>query len=131
MKIAIIGSRDFNNYELLKEVMNPYRGKITRIISGGAEGADNLGAKFSREVLRREPLIFEALWDDCTVDELLMGKDKKGNYYNKLAGFNRNTTIIENCDCVIAFWDGSSSGTKDSLKKADKMKKPVKLIIYE
>ena len=38
---------------------------------------------------------------------------------------NRNTKIIEDCDMVIAFWNGVSTGTKDSIEKAKSMNKKV------
>lgn len=131
MKLAIIGGRDFWDYKLLCSELKPYQNKITQIISGGAPGADTLGAKFSRLVLKKEPKIFEAKWDDLTLKPLLIKRNKKGELFNALAGFNRNTLIIKNCDAVIAFWDGKSPGTKDSLDKANKFNKPKKIIIYE
>ena len=42
---------------------------------------------------------------------------------------NRNTDIIKNCQMVVAFYDGVSKGTKDSLDKAKKLKKTT-LIVY-
>jgi len=131
MKVAIIGSRSFQDYNLLKETLEPYKSKITDIISGGAKGADELGARWCKEFLKKDPIIFEAKWDDFTVKKLLVGQNKDGKFYNTLAGFNRNTDIVKTSDCIIAFWDGASRGTEDSLKKAKKMKKPCKIIKYE
>lgn len=130
MRIAIIGSRDFDDYELMCSILEPYLPKITKVISGAALGADTLGAKWSREFLKKEPLEYEALWHDLTKEPCLVKLDKKGNAFNCLAGFNRNTDIIKNCDACFAFWNGKSSGTADSLKKTQKYKKPTKLIIY-
>lgn len=133
MKVAIIGSRSFQDYNLLKETLEPYKSKITDIISGGAKGADGLGARWCKEFLKKDPIIFLPEWDNLSVDNLLIGH-RNGNPdepYNILAGFERNTKIIKNCKAVIAFWDGKSTGTKDSLDKAKKMKKPSKVIIYE
>ena len=130
MKVAIIGSRDFNDYKLLCETLKPYQSKITEIISGGARGADELGARWCKEFLKKEPIIFEAKWDDFNAKPCLVGQNKDGKFYNTLAGFNRNTDIVKACDVIIAFWDGISRGTKDSLDKAKKMKKPIKLVIY-
>ena len=52
-----------------------------------------------------------------------------GSEFNVLAGFNRNTDIINNCHMVIACWDGVSPGTKDSLDKAQELNKTT-LIVY-
>lgn len=113
MKLAIIGSRSFNNYDYLVRVLEPYKSKIDLVISGGAKGADSLGELWAKEN-NIETLIFLADWD------------KNG----KAAGFIRNKDIIENCDCCIAFWDGSSKGTKHSLSLCDKLDKPYKIIEF-
>jgi hypothetical protein len=131
MRIAIIGGRDFNDYKLMCSILEPYKHKITKVISGAAPGADSLGAKWSKEFLKKEPLEYKALWNDLTKEPCLIKMDKNGNPFNCLAGFNRNTDIIKNCDVCFAFWDGKSKGTKDSLDKCDKFKKPKKIIYYE
>lgn len=110
MKVAIIGSRDFNDYGKLKEVLNFF--KPTKIISGGAKGADLLGEKYANEN-GIEKIIHYPDWD----------KHGRG------AGFVRNQLIIDDCDVVIAFWDGESKGTKNSIEKAEKQKKHT-IIIY-
>ncbi|KKL45313.1 hypothetical protein LCGC14_2356910, partial [marine sediment metagenome] len=48
--------------------------------------------------------------------------------YGKSAGFLRNQTIIDNCDMVVAFWDGKSKGTADTINKAKRSKKPILLV---
>ncbi len=110
MKMAVIGSRTFNDYERMKRILNLY--PITTIISGHANGADTLAERYADERgLKKE--IYKPDWD----------------LFGKKAGFLRNTTIIENSDMVVAFWDGSSKGTKDSLDKAQNLKKTT-LIAY-
>ena len=111
MKIAIIGSRNFNNYKLLIETLIPYKTKISLVVSGAAKGADSLGEKWAIEN-NIPTLIFPADWDK----------------HGKRAGFIRNEDIIKNCDGVIAFWDGESKGTAHSLSLAEKFKKPIKLV---
>ena len=111
MKLAIIGSRTFENYDLLKKTLEPYKSKITLVISGGAKGADFLGEKWAIEN-KTQTLIFLADW----------------NKHGKKAGFIRNEDIIQNCDYCIAFWDGESFGTKHSLSLCEKYNKPYKII---
>ena len=48
MKLAIVGSRTFSNYKLLKEYLDQIP-DITEIVSGGAAGADTLGEQYARE----------------------------------------------------------------------------------
>ncbi len=38
--------------------------------------------------------------------------------YDAGAGKKRNTQIIARADVVVAFWDGFSTGTRDSITKA-------------
>lgn len=40
MKVAVVGSRSFNDYKMLSKELNKY--DITTIVSGGAIGADTL-----------------------------------------------------------------------------------------
>lgn len=114
MKLAIIGSRDFIDYNFLQETLEPYKNKITKVISGGARGADKLGERWAIE--NNIPTqIFYADWDNL----------------GKAAGFIRNEDIIKNCEVCVAFWDGKSNGTKHSLSLCKKYNKPTKTIIYE
>lgn len=113
MNIAVVGSRTFNDYKKMKEVLSSYTDKNTTIVSGGARGADRLAEKYAEE--KNLPTkIFIPDWD---------GLGKK-------AGFIRNEIIVENSDMVIAFWDGQSRGTKHTIELAKKMNKKVVVFIY-
>ena len=133
LKIAIIGSRDFTDYSKIDYIMAKidrilnFSDKTITVVSGGAPGADTLGEDWAKNN-NHIPLIFEAEWNNL---ELKPCKVKMGRYgpYNALAGFNRNNKIIENSDLVVAFWNGTSPGTTDSIKKAKKQNKPV--VIYD
>lgn len=110
MKVAVIGLRNFDDYDRVKRILDLY--PITVIVSGGAAGADSLGERYANEKgLQKE--IYVPQWD----------------LFGKSAGFLRNITIIENCDMVVAFWDATSKGTKDSIDKARALKKTT-LIAY-
>ena len=111
MRIAIIGSRNFDNYKLVIETLKPYKSKISLIVSGAAKGADSLGEKWAIDN-KIQTLIFPADWEK----------------HGKRAGFIRNEDIIKNCDGVIAFWNGISKGTAHSLSLAEKYNKPVKIV---
>lgn len=110
MNIAIVGSRDFNNYEYMKEKFLLIKEDINEkiiIVSGGARGADSLAEKLAKE-LGFETIIFPANWK--------LGKG---------AGFIRNTTIVNNADIILAFPIGSSKGTYDTIKKGHQKGIPV------
>ena len=103
MNVAVVGSRSFNNYEALEQVLFSATSFDDTIISGGAKGTDTLAEKFANDNGIKLKVI-EANWDG----------------YGKMAGFIRNDKIIEEADYLIAFWDGYSKGTKDSIEKARK-----------
>lgn len=111
MKLAVIGSREFNNWELLNEKVSQL--KPTLIVSGGARGADTLGERYADEN-NIEKLIFPADW----------------RKFGKSAGYIRNKNIIESCDEVIAFWDGKSRGTMHSINIAKESGKKVHLVRF-
>ncbi len=117
MKLAIIGSRTFNDYDLLEKWIKPFwhysaSGDLI-IISGGAYGADLLGENLA-DKYKLGKQIFKPEW----------GK------YGKSAGFIRNQTIVDNCDMVLAFWDGESRGTADTIEKAKRAKRPTFIVYY-
>ena len=130
MNVAVIGGRDFANYDLLKFKLMPYLANITKIISGKASGADSLARSYAKE--NNIPIKeFEAEWDNLMTDEPLKIKvNAQGKQYNTLAGFNRNVKIIKEANLVVCFWDGKSSGTRDSIGKAHKLKKDILIIYY-
>lgn len=119
MKLAIIGSRTFDNHELMNEEMSRYLDTgygefiCREIVSGGAAGADTLGAEFAK-AYRLDLKVFLPDWDK----------------HGKSAGFIRNKEIIDYCDEVLAFWDGKSKGTANSIELAAKAKKPTTIIYF-
>ena len=118
MKIGIIGSRTFNDYELLKEVMSDYLNRDNElncdlVVSGGARGADYLGERWAKEN-NIPTLIFKPDWDK----------------YGKSAGFIRNEDIVKNSDFVVVFWDGVSKGSKNSMCLCIKHDIPFRIIDF-
>ena len=111
--VAIVGSRTFNDYDLLKQTMKELDFTPSKIVSGGATGADSLGAKYGKE--NSIPVtIFKPDWTK----------------HGKSAGFIRNTDIVLASDIVIAFWDGKSNGTRDTINKAKKESKQVIIVTF-
>lgn len=109
MKVAVIGSRTFDNYDEVKNTLSTL--KISLLVSGGAKGADSLGERYAKEN-NIETKIFHPDWDK----------------YGKRAGFLRNSDIINEAELIVAFWDGQSKGTKDSIDKALKSDKKLLII---
>ncbi len=122
MKLAIIGSRTFEDYELLDGTIELHLSEqvsfdhreyhFNEVISGGARGADRLGARWAKE-------------HGVKLTELLPDWDR----YGKSAGFKRNEDIVAAADFVLCCWDGLSRGSGNSLSIAKRLKKPT-LIVY-
>lgn len=111
VKIAIVGSRTFNNYELLKktidEFINYNNFTITSIISGGCRGTDLLAERYSIE----HHIDLKTLKPDWSK-------------YGKNAGIIRNHDIIKTCDVCLAFWLKGSKGTEHDIRLCSQYKKP-------
>ena len=95
-KIIIAGSRDFNDYKLLKYKLDRLliNKSFVHIISGTARGADQLGERYAAE----HDLIVEyypAEWDK----------------FGKSAGYRRNEEMAKDADALVAF-NKHPDGTK-------------------
>jgi len=113
MKLAIIGSRKFSNKERFDYKLEPYKDKVTLVISGGAEGADTFASNWAKE--NNIPIIVHL---------------PDWNKYGKAAGAIRNRLIVNECDELIAFWDGKSKGTKISIDMAKDQRKRYDIIYF-
>lgn len=118
--LAIVGSRGFPNsqYPRLVREVDRIRKKlnVTAIISGGAKGADQLGERYAKEhgleIVR------------------LLPEWRPNGIYDPQAGLKRNSEIVAQADYVLAFWDGKSTGTRDTIRKTEKTNKILKVIYY-
>ena len=126
LRVIIAGSRDFNDYKLLKKSAIEIITKktmlpdLTRIISGGARGADTLGERFANE-MGLEISRFIPDWDGL----------------GKRAGYVRNAEMAKfavedgNYGVLIAFWDGQSRGTKHMIDLAKRYGLEVHVVNYK
>ena len=126
LRVIIAGSRDFNDYKLLKKSAIEIITKktmlpdLTRIISGGARGADTLGERFANE-MGLEISRFIPDWDGL----------------GKRAGYVRNAEMAKfavednSYGVLIAFWDGKSRGTKHMIDLAKRYGLEVHVLNYK
>ena len=115
VRLAIVGSRDFNNYEILCTVINELRTiyNFTTIVSGGANGADSLAEKYAEDN-NIEMKVFPAKWKEL----------------GKKAGYVRNIEIWDDSDMGVAFWDGKSRGTAHSFDISKRQNKKLYVFNY-
>lgn len=131
--LLIFGGRDFTDEAtcaleiqsfLVEYGLTP---ENTIVIEGGARGADTLG-KDIMESLGFTVNTMEADWKDMS--EPCRIKVNQYGEYNALAGFKRNSEMIELATHAIGFWDSESGGTYDAIEKVDSKKIPFKLVTY-
>ena len=111
-RVGVIGSRTFKNYSLLEDILDRAPFSISKIISGGAVGADKLSIKYAKKK--------NIEWEEFLPDF----KKYKHPYHH------RNRLIAEASDIVIAFWDGRSTGTKYTINYAKTIGKRVEVVKF-
>lgn len=113
MKTIIAGTRDFDDYEAMRNVLRGEHLRITEVVSGTASGADALGEQWAEEhgILITK---FRADW-------------KK---HGKAAGPIRNAEMAAYADYLFLFWDGKSRGSASMLREMKKINKPYCTYIF-
>ena len=108
MKVAVIGSRN-----LTVENLGEYLPKeTTEIVSVGAKGADTCAREY-------------ALANGIKLTEFL----REYQRYGRGAPLKRNLQMIDYADCVLAFWDGQSRGSKFVIEHCKAQGKPVRVFL--
>jgi len=113
MKVIIAGGRNFTDFDFLKKwcdyYLSNHSGEI-EIVSGGATGVDALGERYAIDKVYKLKII-PANWD-----------------LGKKAGRLRNKQMAEYADCLLAFWDGTSKGTKNMIEQAKENNLKVRIV---
>jgi predicted Rossmann fold nucleotide-binding protein DprA/Smf involved in DNA uptake len=99
MKLAIIGSRDFPDLQMVRDYVQSLHPSVD-ILSGGARGVDSVAVE---EAKKRQMRWKEFFPRDRT---------HAASYHE------RNSVIVAAADAVVAFWDGESGGTRSTIEKA-------------
>lgn len=131
MRLGIIGSRSFKDRKLAEDIFSKFfKDKVEKIISGDCpSGGDKIGKDIA-EKFNIEYKGYPAEWDNLEAIPCKIRINKYGKKYNAVAGFNRNRDIVNSCDLLLAFWDGESRGTKDSIEIAKTWKIPTMIIYF-
>lgn len=144
MKLIIAGSRSITDYADLKKallakgtlvvydgcgyeadnrsVWERY-GKDIEVVSGKANGIDTLGEEFAAKaglVVHERP----ADWDNLDAPGARIKHNYAGKPYNARAGFDRNKTMGDEADVLLAVWDMISPGTQQMMSYMRELKKP-------
>mgnify|MGYP001406059207 FL=1 len=132
MKVAIIGSRNYENTRKIKDALFQLKQKFgdeLMIVSGGAQyGADKFARKYSLEFGIR----YQEYNPAHTTKNLYSAMSD--NYYEKpyhVSQFHhRNILIAKACDVMMAFIPNGddANGSLSAIKQAKKLSKPVTII---
>jgi len=120
--IGVVGGRDFNDKIKFYEAMvwhiaeHDYGWEDVVIVSGGATGVDTMAEQFAHKFCSEKPVIYRP--DPSIIEARGFA----------VAAKERNQLIVNRSDYIIAFWDGKSRGTRDTINRAAKAKKPVIII---
>ena len=132
MKIAIVGSRRYENRKRIKDFIfkiKQEKGVDTIIVSGGCkDGADRYAKKYALELgLQYEeyPPFHEVHNMYCTIPESRYSKP-----YSVKNFFARNKIIAGTCDMVVGFIPEGveARGTMSTIKYAEKFNKKTIII---
>jgi len=153
IKVAITGHRPNklgNDYDLTSNLMMRIKGEILdtlwmidkdwdlKLITGMALGIDTLFAKIAIELnipfIAAIPCLrHDSKWIDKSryeYGQILMNKLCTVHLvsnceYNSSVMQKRNKWMVDNCDYLIAVWDGTPGGTANCVKYAESVKKNI------
>lgn len=110
-RVCISGSRGFKNLHKIDYIIKTRISSNSIIVHGGAVGVDQRAEEVAKSI-GIETEIWKPDW-------------KK---YGRAAGPIRNREMVRTCDCLIAFWDGNSKGTKSTIDAAKEFRIATKVI---
>ena len=108
MKVAVIGSRNI----AIDNLGDYLPDGTTELVSGGAKGIDTCAREYAEKC-------------GIPIAEFL----PEYNRFGRGAPIKRNFKIIEYADIVLAFWDGTSRGTKMVIDTCRKTGKEIRVYI--
>jgi predicted Rossmann fold nucleotide-binding protein DprA/Smf involved in DNA uptake len=112
VRVGIVGSRRFAEPERVVEYVNGLPARAS-IVTGGASGVDAAATRAARDrglAVQVMPASFEETNDPARSDL-------------------RNQKLVDACDVLVAFWDGSSKGTRATVDRAMDSGKEVHVFV--
>lgn len=123
--VGVVGTRDGIDLRNVEEFVKALP-RDTIIVTGTwpdlrpekfhADGVDERAAR-TAYAHGMSVIVHPALWRGWT----------GGGSYSAFAGLYRNSHIVRDSGRIVAFWDGRSTGTRDTIDKAEKAGIPVEV----
>ncbi len=110
MKVAIIGSRSCGKMTS-DDIISYIPSNCAEVVSGGARGIDSL----AQQAAQKLGLSFRCFLPNYSL-------------FGHIAPLQRNISIVDYSDYVLAFWDMRSRGTRNVISYCMKCEKPFKII---
>jgi DNA recombination-mediator protein A len=133
--IAIVGSREYPDLEAVMAYVGALpRG--TTVVSGGARGVDIHAEKTARAqglavVSYRPARVERGSWRITRTTTVGQASEHiwLPTFFPTFAraAYFRNGCIVDDCARLVAFWDGKSRGTLNSIELAEATGKPVEM----
>jgi predicted Rossmann fold nucleotide-binding protein DprA/Smf involved in DNA uptake len=101
MRVAIVGSRHFPDPARVTDYVKSLPPRAS-IITGSASGVDAAATKAARD-------------KGIPVQVISASFDEMADAGKAAA---RNQRLVDACDVLVAFWDGSSKGTRTTVERA-------------
>jgi len=113
MKVIIAGSRQIEDYDALKTLIEKTGWDITEVVSGGCRGVDSMGEQWAEE--HAIPVrTFVADWAR----------------FGREAGELRNRDMAAYADGLILLWDAKSPGASCMMRESAKADTPIQHAVY-
>jgi predicted Rossmann fold nucleotide-binding protein DprA/Smf involved in DNA uptake len=112
LRIAIVGSRHFSEPERVTDYVKSLPPRAS-IITGSASGVDAAATKAARD-------------KGISIQVMPASFDEMADATKSAA---RNQRLVDACDVLVAFWDGSSKGTRTTVERALDSGKEVHIFV--
>jgi predicted Rossmann fold nucleotide-binding protein DprA/Smf involved in DNA uptake len=101
MRVGIVGSRHFPELDRVEDYVRSLP-STSSLVTGSASGVDATATRAARE--RRLPVrVLGASFEEAA---------------DAGSAMERNQRLVSSCDVLVAFWDGSSQGTRRTVERA-------------
>ncbi|MEM2139260.1 MAG: hypothetical protein QXM96_03855 [Candidatus Woesearchaeota archaeon] len=111
MKIAVIGSKKFNDYEKLKKELDLIKDNVSEVLSTVIKNTDKLLEKWANDTGK-------------PIKKFYLDIERWGN----VAMYKSTVEMVNQSDLLIAFYDGKSKSTERSIFVAKNLGKNVKIL---